>query len=202
MLLDALSSRNLHPEIIASLFKVHKRTVFRWVERGHLSLNNGHISSSQLIEPFRLWKISCSRPDAKSRLKVKTAYTITLWVKRGILKTVTVFGQKRVTLSSIKQVLSMPGYKPGAKKVLLNNTTGDPLAVPKSMFFSIKDASDRARVGTSAVMTVEDTSKFLGVSADEVHRLANDRKIRNTIVGDNLLLYVGSVEGYRRVLFR
>ena len=107
----------LHPRRVAKLFKVDLRTVFRWITRTHLSSKNGRINKEEVEENLQIWNSTVSLPEAKKRLRVKTASTVTSWRRRKILEEKIVFGAVRITIDSIDRLLAMPTYSTDEKKV-------------------------------------------------------------------------------------
>lgn len=106
--------KKIHPEVLAKVFGVHLRTIWRWTERRY------PLDFQSAAENLLLWKQSCFAYEAPSRLKV-CHNTMISWVKLGVLKSIVIYGQTRITLDSINRILNHPEYKPGSKKVLFRN---------------------------------------------------------------------------------
>ncbi len=90
----------LHPEEVAKLFGVHKRTIFRWIKRKHLKNVNGKVQMDGLQEKLSLWKNSVPRHEARKRLRVRV-WTLNTWISHGYLETVSVMGETRVITTSL-----------------------------------------------------------------------------------------------------
>lgn len=91
-----------HPQKVAKDFKVHLRTIFRWIENSHLKTKNGRVTTNYSKE-LKDWRRSYPLPEAKKKLKVAVR-TLTKWRKRGLVETVDVCGTQRVLKSSVRSV--------------------------------------------------------------------------------------------------
>jgi predicted site-specific integrase-resolvase len=109
---------DLKPDRVATLFKVHKRTTFRWVEHGYLKYRNGLFDQDDIKRALSLWRSSTSIAKARKKLSVSNG-TMRDWKKKGLLKVVEVFGSERVLNTSIEEILErrksqsfsvFPGY--------------------------------------------------------------------------------------------
>lgn len=124
---DGLGIHNLRPGYVARIFAVHKRTVFRWIGRGLLSSRNGLLLDTEVKANLELWEASCPQVVTTKKLHV-THHTVNKWVRRGVLKVVSVLGFERVTLISIGEVAKQkkegtfslyPGFIPVSKLLIL-----------------------------------------------------------------------------------
>ena len=112
--------RDVHPEVIARAFKVHLRTVFRWIEKDFLPSANGRVERAVVLEALSLWSKTYSRPETRRILKISAA-TVTSWKKREILKSVEVLGTERIYKNGVECILNLSFYRPG-RKILFSLT--------------------------------------------------------------------------------
>lgn len=92
-----------HPREVAKILGVHLRTVFRLVERGHLSLDRGRIVVNGNRGDTDTWNNSISQAQARKVFNVRQN-TITSWINKGFLESVEVFGHTRVRNSSVERI--------------------------------------------------------------------------------------------------
>lgn len=91
-----------HPQKVAKDFKVHLRTIFRWIENNHLKTKNGRVTTNYSKE-LKDWRRSYPLTVARKKLKVAVR-TLTKWRKRRLVETVTVYVTQRVLKSSVRSV--------------------------------------------------------------------------------------------------
>lgn len=102
---------DVHPDVVARAFRVHRRTVFRWIENGFLPpLQNARIQRVAVLETIKDRKETCDFPEAATMLQVSVS-TVRNW-KGKALKVVSVLGVERISRSSIDLVLQIPDYCP------------------------------------------------------------------------------------------
>jgi hypothetical protein len=140
------SNRNFHPEVVAEVFGVHKRTVFRWVGYGYVTLEDSLIRRDTVLEPLTRWRNSCSLKETRKLLGIGNNATIHSWADSGFLELLDVMGETRVSQVSINALLSRPGYSKSAKKHLKNvSLTDSPpkFASPKHNIASVTVGIDK-----------------------------------------------------------
>lgn len=92
------------PNDAAELVGVHLRTIFRWIENGHLSSREGRVRLTEVQQIVDALKGSCSKLEARKKLNICCA-TQRSWKDKGILEFVRVVGTDRVLRSSVDRVL-------------------------------------------------------------------------------------------------
>ncbi len=94
----------ISPRIVAQNFRVHLRTVFRWLERGWLESESGLIVTDYKTTILPNWNRSCSFVEAKKKLEISIG-TLRNWRDKKILETVMVMGFHRVLLTSLEKTI-------------------------------------------------------------------------------------------------
>lgn len=140
----------IHPEVLAALFGVHLRTIWRWARKHKLTIK-------AVKENLYLWKNSCYQYEAIEDLHV-FPFTVVSWKKKGILQGYSTFGVVRIDLRSIQLVKNHANYKRRGKRVLFTKN------------FSVKQFQQRfarlpekvSREEIDAIIELE-TKKFIHI---------------------------------------
>lgn len=110
----------VHPNVVAEVFGIHLRSVFRHFECKRLEIvptNSKLALRSNVLDLLTLLYVSCSQKEARKKLRV-TQGTFIDWRRRKVLETVTVLSEERFHLASVQAVRSMPNYKRRGKHIL------------------------------------------------------------------------------------
>lgn len=101
--MDPRPSAFISYEEVSRLFGVHRRTVFRWSERGLLKKRKGRILRSFVMSVLPDWQRSVSLTEARKHAKI-THNTCKSWREKGVLQSIVVLGDARVTKDSLYSV--------------------------------------------------------------------------------------------------
>ena len=97
-----------HPEVVARIFNVHVRTVFRFFKRGFLKTVGASklADKSDVLQILANLKNSCSTKEAQVELNTKKR-TVQYWKSVGLLQEITVLGTRRIQLSHLHALVKL-----------------------------------------------------------------------------------------------
>jgi hypothetical protein len=209
------SAEMLHPDVVADDFKVHRRTVFRWVESGYLTSKNGRVPKAEIEESRANLGISCTQKEARKKLGDVSQGTLRNWIRKGILQEVFCFSKRRILKESIARALELKtgkgkrinAYPHHVHKNALLPVTGLENSVLRSF---IKRGEIRSEVVEGRTMipldeynrikdlmesTVRpiDAQRFLQKTRSEVEKLRESGEVREVTVLGRVRIAIDSI---------
>jgi hypothetical protein len=114
----------VHPQVIARLFRINLRTVFRLFKYGEIRQVGKSLlgDKEQILQILTNFHRTCGPTKVVRDLNI-TKGTIHAWKNKGILRATQVLGKTRYDLASVQSIRRLQEYRPGQKKVLLRTST-------------------------------------------------------------------------------